>query len=170
MKEEFKINVVKNKSTTYMLPFVNEQVNFKFRHQLVNSYLSFEKGDDVFCVMYDWSCLEPFLKFEGEMMNHHLYVGHEDYGGTTVYKFRLSRNMKIGRDSFVNGKYGEFSQSHKDSIIKHLIDIGATNVQRIKDILSTFATLTSDPPDMHSEVFMNNVKKLKIITDDFKDH
>lgn len=168
MKEEFKINVVKNKSTTYMLPFVNEQVNFKFQHQLVNSYLSFVEGDDVFCVMYDWVALPDFLKFEGEMMDHHLYVGHEDYGSKTVYKFRLSRHMKAGRDSFINGKYDEFSQEHKDSIIKHLIDIGATNVQRISDIMSTFAVLSSTPPDMEREVFMNNVKKLTIIPENFE--
>lgn len=167
MKETFKINVVKNKSTTYMLPFVNEQVNFKFHHQLVNSYLSFEEGDDVFCVMYDWIASPDFLKFEGEMMEHNLYVGHEDYGSKTVYKFRLSRHMQAGRESFINGKYGEFSQEHKDSVIKHLIDSGATNVQRIKDIMSTFAVLTSTPPDMNEEVFMNNIKKLTITPETF---
>lgn len=168
MKDEFKIKVVKNKSTTYMLPFVNVHVDFQFKHQLVNTYLSFVEGDDLFCVMYDWIALPAFLKFERQMMEHHLYVGHEDYGSKTVYKFRLSGNMQEGKEKFIAGKYDEFSQNHKDSIMKHLVEIGATNVQRISDIMSTFAPLTSTPPDMKSEVFDNSIKKLKIIPRDFE--
>ena len=68
MKTEYKINIISNKSRTYFLPIVDEQVNFKFEQNIVNTYLSFEEGDDIFCVMYKWSSDREFLKYEGEIM------------------------------------------------------------------------------------------------------
>lgn len=169
MKEEFKVTLVPNKSTTYMLPFVSEQVNFKFNEFLLNSYLSFEEDDELFCVMYRWSSSPEFLKYEHEMMTNHLFVGHADFGDKVVYKFRLSRLMKIGRDAFIKGDYKGFSPEHKELIIKYLESIGATNIGRINLILSEFGSIMGVPPIMKNEVVMENVRTMKIKIETFKD-
>ena len=169
MMTENKVNVVKNKSTTYMLPFVDAQVNFKFKHQILNSYLSFDKGDDIFCILYDWSADPDFLKFEKEMMDHGLYIGHHDYGDKCLYKFRLTRNMGIGKDHFIKGDHSKFAENHKDAIVKYLFGIGAKNALRIVQILNPDDPLTSVPPDMENEVFMNNVKVITLTRDYFSE-
>lgn len=168
MIDEFKLNMIKNKSTTYMLPFVNVHVDFQFKSQLLNTYLSFIDGDDIFCVMYEWIALPAFLEFEGKMMSHHLYVGHEDYGSKTVYKFRLSGNMKEGREKFIKGDYTKFSENHKTSIMKHLVEINATNKLKIANIMNDLSPITSDAPDMKLEVFSNNIRKLELIPKSFE--
>ena len=55
MKDEFKINIVPNKSRTYMLPFLSSQFDFDLADGLLNTYLSFDKEDELFCLLYDWS-------------------------------------------------------------------------------------------------------------------
>ena len=165
MMTETKVNVVRNKSTTYMLPFVNAQVNFKFKNQILNSYLSFEDNDDIFCILYDWNSNPEFLKFEKDMMDHILFVGHEDYGTKCLYKFCLSRNMGIGKTSFIESKHSEFSEKHKDSIIDYLLEIKAPNIINIRKILDPNDSKVSSPPDMHNEVFVNNVKVIEITSD-----
>ncbi len=170
MKKEFKINIVKNKSKTYLLPFIHQQVNFKFHELMINTYLSFEDGDELFCVMYIWDSSPDFLKFEGEMMNNHLYVGHSDFGNRVVFKFRLSRHMKIGRTAFIEGRYTEFSDDHKESIMSYLSLIGATNNHRIMEILNPNGALSSTPPNMEQEIVMNHVKELTFKIDDFNEN
>ncbi len=169
MKTEFKIEILRNKSTTYMLPFIGEQVGFEMLNHLLNSYLSFEEDDDTFCVLYQWDASPEFRKYEGKLMANHLYVGHEDYGDKVLYKFRLSLNMKKGRDLFIAGKHSEFSDFHKECIIRHLEDdLCAPNTYRIKDILNPDDGLTSVPPDMKKETWSNHVRKIAFKIDDFK--
>lgn len=169
MKTEYKINIVNNKSRTYFLPLVDEQVNFKFDESMLNTYLSCEEGDDIFCVMYRWSSDPEFLRFEGEMMKNHLYVGHSDYGDRVVYKFRLSRLMKIEREKFIKGEYTLFSEENKDLIYHRLIKIGASNHLRIAQILSADEPLSSTPPLMENEILSNHVKTLNFKIESFTD-
>ena len=168
MKDEYNIKIVPNKSQTYMFPFIGEQVGFEFEYNLINTYLSFEDGDDTFCVMYKWSSDLDFLKFEGTLMNNHLFVGHEDYGDHTVYKFRLSRHMKIGREHFIKGNYHLFSLEHKASIMSNLLKMGATNLGRIQQILDEKGELTSSPPLMENETLSNHVKKINRVIETFE--
>ena len=167
MKDEFKINIVPNKSRTYMLPFLSSQFNFDLADGLLNTYLSFDKEDELFCLLYDWSSDSEFLKFEGMLMKHVLFVTHEDYNGKTLYKFRLSRNMLEGRDKFIEGLYTDFSEEHKDSIVHYLCEIKAGNMLRIVEILNPDGALSSTPPDMNNEVFSNSISKMIITRDDF---
>ena len=169
MMTETKVNVVRNKSTTYMLPLMNAQVNFKFKHQILNSYLSFHESDDIFCILYNWNADPEFLKFEKEMMDHGLYLGHQDYGEKCLYKFRLTRNMSIGRDHFIKGDHSKFSEIHKDAIVKYLFEMKATNALKIVQILNPNDSAASVPPDMHNEVFMNNVKTITLTRDYFNE-
>ena len=48
MKNEVRISIVPNKSKTYLLPILDEQVEFKFKENLLNSYCSFKDNDELF--------------------------------------------------------------------------------------------------------------------------
>ena len=169
MRQEFKLNIVPNKSKTYMLPLIAEQFNFNLAQGLVNTYLSFDEKDEVFCLLYKWSSDPAFLKFEGELMKNHLFVGHQDYNKYTVYKFRLSRHMKAERDLMIKGKYKDFSDEHKKAVMNFLENIKAKNKHRIEAILSKHADLTSLAPDIKNETFVKNIKVIEIKRETFKD-
>lgn len=167
MKDKFKINVIQNKSRTYMLPFLAEQFPFEMFHGLINTYLSFEEGDDIFCIMYQWSSNPLFLKFEGMMMESHLFLGHEDYGDISIYKFKLARAMQEGKEQFIEGNYVKFSPNHKKSIMDYLNSINASNAGRISQILTEGLPLNSDPPNMENETLSNHVKKIEFKPETF---
>lgn len=167
-QQQYMINVMPNKSRTYMLPFLAAQFDFEFNQRLVNTYISFDdKQDESFCLLYDWHAGPDFLKFEGLLMKHTLFLSHEDYDDKTLYRFRLSRHMSMGREKFVQGLYTEFSQDHKESIVKYLNDENATNKHRIIEILDPDGELSSTPPDMEKETFSNHVKEITITRDTF---
>ena len=180
-----KIGIKLNKSSTYFLPFVDLQVNFKFLHLLRNSYLSFEDQDEVFCVLYEWNSKQEFTKYEEELMNHTLFEKHEDYGRFVLYKFRLTKNMQDARKLFLNGKYSLFTDEHKQSIETFLRKRGYTNVDRIKGILGRKEEMRkelneklgvkidpnqelSSAPDMKSETFIHHVEIIKHKIEDYK--
>jgi len=168
MKDIYNFNLAKNKSLTYMFPLVNAELKFEFDQFLLNCYTSFEKGDDIFCVMYAWSSSPNFLKYEGKLMNHPLYIGHSDFGEKVVYKFKLTHVMKIGRNSFVRGEYKQFSDTHKKTVLDYLRAQGFNNVSRIERILKKEDELQSDAPDMDLETVAEQVSKLLIKIDNFK--
>tara|TARA_R110002049_G_scaffold170715_3_gene337336 strand:- start:1251 stop:1769 length:519 start_codon:yes stop_codon:yes gene_type:complete len=157
MKTEFKINVIRNKSITYMLPFLDSELKLEFKHHILNSYLSFKNDDDLFCILYSWSPSQDFLKFEGTLMSNDIFVGHEDYGEKCLYKFRLNNKMFAGREAFINGRYVDFSISHKKFIEDYLNDIKATNMVNIMMILDPLSARGSDKPDMFKETFINHL-------------
>lgn len=168
-QQDFMINVIPNKSRTYMLPYLTAQFDFDFNNRLLNTYLSFDgdEDDESFCLLYDWHAGADFIKFEGLLMKHVLFLYHKDYDGKTLYKFRLSRHMSIGREQFINGLYTEFSEDHKKSIEKYLNDQNASNKHRIMEILDPDGELSSTPPDMEKETFSNHIKEIKITRDTF---
>lgn len=165
---DVKLSIKPNKSLTYMLPFLDAQMSFQFRHLILNSYISFEESDVAFCILYDWTSDPVFLKYEGELMNHELFINHEDFGDKVVYKFKLSRNMMLGRNLFLKGEYKAFSQPHKDAIVNFLTRKNVGNLQKIKDILDVDSLVTSTPPDIDLETFKKHVSIIKHKTEDFK--
>jgi hypothetical protein len=160
MKSTFKIEVSKNKSLTYMLPLVHSEVDFDFFQFLLNSYVSFNDDDELYCVMYKWNSSKGFLKYEGRIMNHPLYVGHADFGETVVYKFQLTFQMKKARALFLSGDYKNFSEAHKAHIISYMELRGYNNGTRIAKILNKEDELTSTKPEIGKEVVKNHVKEL----------
>lgn len=185
MKEKKTIDIKPNKSSTYLLPFVDLQVDFEFLYLLRNSYLSYEDQDEVFCVLYEWNSNPKFTKYEDKLMNHILFEGHEDFGELALYKFRLTRNMQDARKLFVNGKYSMFTDEHKDAIQAFLQKRGFSNVERIKKILQRSEdmreelneklSVTIDPnqelssaPDMVNETFTNHVTIVEHKMEEFK--
>jgi len=178
------VDIKLNKSSTYMLPYVDLQIHFKFLYLLRNTYLSFEDGDEIFCVLYEWSGKPEFALFEGKLMKHVLFKGHEDYGKYVLYKFKLTRNMEDARKLFVNGKYSLFTTEHKASIGAFLTRRGFTNTIKIGKILMRDEELRkemnktlgvkidvnhelSSKPNLVNETFSNHVDIIKHKIDDF---
>ena len=157
MKEVYKIDIKRNKSTTYMLPFLDSELKLEFKHQILNSYLSFEKDDSIFCILYDWNSGSEFLKFEGELMENELFLGHEDYDDKCLYKFRLTNKMLAGRQTFIEGRHSDFSISHKKFIEDYITDMGFKNAINILLILDPKRLRTSTKPDMNKETFINHL-------------
>lgn len=167
MKPIFKFDIVPNKSKTYMLPLLMKHVDIDFYNHIQNTYLSFEGEDDMFCILYNWSSIESFLRYEGKIMEHPMYVGHVDYGDKVLYKFNLTHDMKKSRQLFIEGRLKEIPDSHKDLIIKHVNDRGFRNADRIRRIVQTDGDLSSAPPNMDSETSQTQINQL-IIKPDFE--
>ena len=142
-ENRYSINIVPNKSKTYILPLLNKSVKFQHRHLLVNSYISYNEGDEIFCVLYKWDNSKEFLEFEGKMMIHPLFINQEDFDDMTCYKFRLSPLMSQARELFVQGKLKELDDSYKQSIIDYLYEIKVTNVDSISRVLNLADPKTS---------------------------
>lgn len=151
-----------------MLPFINTQLNLKFKHLVLNSYISNQENDEEFCILYAWKSDPNFLKFEDELMSNHLFLGHEDYDDKVLYRFRLSKMMLAGREKFLSGQYKDFSDKHKHSIIEYLREARVANLKKITEILSKDVRITSQPPIKNMETFKKNLKTIEHLTEDFK--
>jgi|VirMetMinimDraft_7_1064189.scaffolds.fasta_scaffold28989_3 hypothetical protein len=166
MKPRFKINISKNKSLTYMLPLLHSKVNFDLFQFLENTYVSFADGDELFCVMYNWSSNQQFLKYEGRLMEDPLYVGHADFGEHVVYKFKLTLEMKKAREKFVKGEYKDYTDKQKLEILDYIKSRGFSNSKRISDILDKgVPDVVSAPPNHEDEVVENHIDILTVKLD-----
>jgi len=162
MKDTYKVNILRNKSLTYMLPLVDAELKLDFDNYLLNCYVSFEKNDETFCLMYSWSSNPAFLKYEGKLMSHPMYIGHADFGEKVVYKFQLTHVMKLERQLFLEGRYKEFSEKHKKTILDYIKSKGFNNYSRINKILDKNDELKSDAPDSIAECVSDQVSILII--------
>jgi len=161
MNPTYKINVVKNKSITYLLPYFLTYFDFDVSTGLLNTYAFFDKNDE-FCLLYKWASNPDFLKFEGKVMKHPLFEGHVDYGNRVAYKFKLPLPLQKARELFIKGEYVEFSEDHKNAINNYMKKKGFKNGARIKQILSKNEELSSTQPEIGKETLSNNVKELVI--------
>ena len=76
--------------------------------------------------------------------------------------------MILGRNLFIEGKYKEFSEDHKNSIFNFLKLKNVSNIGRIKDILDVNSSAMSSPPIVEKETFNKHVSLIKIKREDFK--
>lgn len=162
MKKEYKIFIKKNKSKTYIFPIVKEQVNFLFKERIINTYCSFSKDDLIFCVLYNWSSDVNYLEFEDDLMSHHLFEGHKDYGKKVLYKFRLPQAIKDTRDKFYKGDLKNIIDIHKDVIIKDLKERKVSNLIKISQILDKNSNVPFKKPLEEDEIFLNNLKEFSL--------
>ena len=167
MKDEVKISVVLNKSKTYLLPILDEQVGFQFKENLLNSYCSFKDDDELFCVLYRWSSNPNFLRYEGNIMQHHLFEGHQDYGDKVLFKFRLPRSISDSRIKMFKGELKKIDPHHKKLIVSELRKKGVANLNKIIQILDSNSEVTSTLPEQKKEIFINHLKIMSYKADDF---
>lgn len=179
MKNRWKIELKKMKSSTYILPLFDMQINFRFLNLMVGSYMFNNHKDLQFSVLYKFSGKEKFLEFEKEMMEHTLYIGHEDYGEYVLYKFRATEVIQKAIDKYILGKYSELTDNQKEAIVGFASRRGAKNAGRIKKILNKDESIRleleekinvkiepgselSSPPDLSLEVFSDYVTEIEI--------
>ena len=98
MKDRYVIDTQPVKSSTYMLPILDEQIDFEFLPLMVGSYLYNNRDEKEFSVLYKFKGTEKFTEFEKRMMDHVLFIGHEDYGEYVLYKFSLTADMQKALD------------------------------------------------------------------------
>jgi hypothetical protein len=168
MVGEKKVLTVKlNKSLTYMLPFIDQELDLEFNELILNSYISNEEGDDVFCILYNWKSDQNFLKYEGELMKSSIFIGHEDYEDKVLYKFKMSEDMIAARKKYIKGEYKNFSKDHREAIISYLTRMRVPNLKNIVEILDKNASRSSEPPVVENEIFTNSVRTINYKTESF---
>jgi hypothetical protein len=172
-----RLTIVPTKSSTYFLPILNSLVNFKFLHLLQNSYVMNSVEEGCFSVLYKWSGKPEFTDWESELMQHHLFVGHEDYDEYVLYKFKLPKNSQDILKLFIQGNYSKYPDSAKEAVKSFIESRGFANADKIFKIMNLDENLRlqmqkdsgniipvgselSAPPDINSETFLNSVKFL----------
>jgi hypothetical protein len=172
-----RLNIVPTKSSTYFLPILDSLINFKFIHLLQNSYVMNDEKEGCFSVLYKWNGKPEFTEWEKNLMENHLFVGHEDYDEYVLYKFKLPKNSQDILKLFVEGKYSKYPDHSKEAIKSFLEKRGFLNADKIFRIMNLDENLRlqmqrdsgsiiqkgqelSAPPDMNSENFLNSVKFL----------
>lgn len=172
-----KIEIIPNKSYTYFFPILNSIIKFKFLERMYNSYVINNEQEGSFCVLYKWSGKPEFVEWEKELMDNHLFVGHEDYDEFVLYKFKLPSNSKDVLILFCQGKYSSYPLQYKEIIRDFLYDRGFSNYDRVFKIMNLDENIRfqlekernieikkgselSDPPNMDNENFSKKVKFL----------
>lgn len=160
------------------MPLVNSVVGFEHLDMLRNSYLINNEEEKAFCVLYKYSGKPEFTEFEGRLMEHPLFIGHEDYEEYVLYKFEYNLELEKSSKLFKDGKYSMYTEEEKESVLKFLKLRGFTNAPKIEKILNRDKELReqmeldlkmsidpnaelSSPPDMDKENFSNSVKHIE---------
>lgn len=167
--KRFKITLLRNKSNTYIFPYLDWQVQFEFIENIANTYLYYSDDEKYFCVLYKWSSDPRFMKFENKMFSNHLFVDHLDYEDYVLYRFRLSRAMQEAVDLFVKGGYKDFQPEHKNFIRDYLKRVKASNAKKIEGIMSKGFKICSEPPSIYFETFTNHLKVVEVRRASFDD-
>lgn len=178
MKDRYVINTEPVKSSTYMLPILDEQIDFEFLPLMVGSYLYNNREEKEFSVLYKFKGTEKFTEFEKRMMDHVLFIGHEDYGEYVLYKFRLTADMQKALDLLLEGKYSMLTLEQKNCIESMCKRRGFSNYRRIRMILDKHESIRlelefrlkckilwdaelSSPIDPDTEYFSDKVQKIE---------
>tara|TARA_B100000768_G_C11219305_1_gene349735 strand:- start:103 stop:699 length:597 start_codon:yes stop_codon:yes gene_type:complete len=186
MKDRYVIDTEPVKSSTYMLPILDEQIDFEFLPLMVGSYIYNNRDDKEFSVLYKFKGSEKFTEFEKRMMDHVLFIGHEDYGEYVLYKFRLTAVMQKALDLLLDGKYSLLTLEQKNCIESMCKRRGFSNYRRIRMILDKHESIKlelefrlkckiswdaelSSPIDPELEYFSDRVKKIEINTEQGED-
>lgn len=153
-------------------------IQFKFIHQLQNSYITNNEEEKAFSVLYKWSGKPEYTEWEGELMKHSLFTGHEDYDEYVLYKFRLPKNAKEALEKFISGSYSKYLDVNKLAIRNFIERRGFANYERIFKIMNLDEGIKlqieselgkifkkgeelSAPPDLELENFANSIKICK---------
>ena len=151
------IDVKPNKSSTYILPIIDEYISLKFLNNIVNSYIKYDENEDLFCILYDWSSDLDYIKFENDLMEHKMFDGFEDYNKRVLYKFKINEEVKKAIEKFKDGNYKNFSINQKESIINFLTRKRISNLNLVKEVLDKQSETKSTPPLIENEIFKKHL-------------
>lgn len=160
--DKVRIDIKTTMSSIYFLPFLNEEVRFKFLDSLKNSYIRNNNEDKEFCVLYKFSASKAFLKYEEEILDNTLCIGHEDYDEYVLYKFKITDDMYIKMDRLIKGTLLNLSNEDKRTVVRfarrRLLDSTDLIKQRLE------GQFVISKLDMDDELFFSHVSSAKVIT------
>lgn len=155
--------VIKGKTTnscTYFLPLLAEHVDFKYLNSIKNAYMWNNDEERAFCVLYKFRGEQNFLRFEGELTSHELFIDHEDHATYTLYKFRIPEDMKWIMTMIKERKVSMLDEDSKKTIIDFNIK-RLQPIEMIEDVLS--GKFPVRKTYMEDETFSNFVRTGEII-------
>lgn len=136
-----KLEIVRNKSLTYILPVFGLFVPISFFRLLKNTYLWYDDfKEESFCLLYKFDgrvkgemrSRQGFTVYEEKTLKRSKYFnGSVDYGEHVVFQFLLPDEMFDLRNLFIEGMYSKFSDDHKRTILEFILRYYGPNEQEL---------------------------------------
>lgn len=140
----------RTKSKTYLLPLLAQVLPLKdmFVPYIVNTYLyrdHFDKEGMYLHLQQRFNFKNPeFTKYEHELVNSEYFVESVDVGDDVIYTFRFPEEYEHEYLSFINGKYSEFKEDAKETIIDFLNSIYRHNYKAFNFLIKVRRVLYKD--------------------------
>jgi hypothetical protein len=155
-----KITVKTTNSCSYFLPLLHRVVGFKYIPFIANSYIWNNETDRQFCVLYKFSGTKEFLKYEGKLMEHDLYIGHEDYDDHVLYKFHIPSDLKWIVTQMMERRINMLDEESKKLILSFNVE-RLVNTEVIKDVLDGKFLISKTY--MKDETFSNFLRDTEVL-------
>lgn len=109
---------IPTKTTTFLLPLLNKtKLQLKYDTYFVNAFISDNRKYIV--LLYRFTGTPMYTEFEHKLMSDPLFVAHRDHDAYHVtYIFRIEEQFWDDVESFLNGKYSQFSKTLRQRIQK----------------------------------------------------
>lgn len=138
-----------NKSKTYLLPLLAEVVNIdtRFFNNLVDTYIYDPNGHYENCmfILHDFSFKNPeFTAYEHELTKNPYFVDLVDIDNQVLYIFKFPEEYMNEYNAFKEGKYSEYGEDAKQTIINFFGDIYAGNLNAVKFLMTLKQVLYRD--------------------------
>ena len=156
------VELNKNNSLVYFLPFLHEKVNLGMLDRIENSDILNREGDGEFSVLYKFSAKTDFLAFEERIINDPLCIGHEDYDEYVIYKFKLTDDLKSKLKLIESSNFNTYSRAEKVLIVNFLNLRGDMAAMIIEKRLN--GQLGMKDTKMRDEVFFNCWSRITVET------
>ena len=107
-------------SSTFVLPFMGgNRKLFMWNRLFVNAFVGTEEDQDCIALLYRYSSLPEFLKFENTLESFRNFrVRREPDAYHTVFVFDVPDRAKPSHQAFLRGKYSEIDHDWKLRIIE----------------------------------------------------
>lgn len=139
-----------NKSKTYLLPLLSEQVNLDIRYakDLINTYIFDNNNkykDCIFILHRVTISSKEFTLYENKLLNSDLFIDLIDIDSQhSVYIFKFPEDYLYEYNKFKQGKYSEFGEDAKDLILSYWTSIHRNNISAVNFLLKLKQILHKD--------------------------
>lgn len=138
---------MKNKSTTYLFPLINDILNIDFeffKNYITNTYVFSNKYENnYFYLEIDFDFKIPeFIEEEERLRNFDIYIDSIDLNEDKVlYVYEFPKSYIYEYNKYLEGKYSEFKIDAKTKILKFynklfgVNEVGINKLNNIKYVL-----------------------------------
>lgn len=132
-----------NKSKSYLLPLISDDVKLEYINELVNTYTYVEGfSDEIIGLLYNFqpdynffkNKYQGFIIYEEYLFNHPLYIDKIDVDNKVLYIFKIPEKYSYDYNKFIRGKYSEIREENKFKILNFLTSKFKGNQKIINDI------------------------------------